>query len=184
MLDQCVQLAKSGLRGPYRSARARYIRARFGFGAAELGAAIRQVGLTAGDAVLLHSGMAAFEGFDGAVGEIIVAFQDTVGAGGVLMMPTFSMSGSALEYARSGKVFNPRTTPSQSGLITEVFRRSPGVVRSLHPTHSVAVWGKDSEWWIDGHHLGGHPVRPEYAVRPFARARRKGSAGGRGDHPP
>ena len=37
------------------------------------------------------------------------------------------------------------------GLITEVFRRSPEVVRSIHPTHSVAVWGNRTDAIIAGH---------------------------------
>ena len=45
-------------------------------------------------------------------------------------------------------------TPSQVGLLTEVFRRSEGVIRSLHPTHSIAAWGKHSEELLAEHHLG------------------------------
>ena len=37
------------------------------------------------------------------------------------------------------------------GLITELFRRSAGVVRSIHPTHSVAAWGNRADAIIAGH---------------------------------
>jgi len=46
---------------------------------------------------------------------------------------------------------------SRMGLITEVFRRAPGVVRSVHPTHSVAVWGSRADAIIAGHELGDTP---------------------------
>ena len=73
------------------------------------------------------------------------------------MMPTLSTSGSAVDFAQSGRMFDPRTTPSQVGLLSEVFRRSPGVVRSIHPTHSVAAWGSDTDWWLRDHHLAETP---------------------------
>ncbi|NQX61103.1 AAC(3) family N-acetyltransferase [Paenibacillus qinlingensis] len=41
-------------------------------------------------------------------------------------------------------------TPTCIGALTELFRKHPGVVRSLHPTHSVAAFGKDAESFIAG----------------------------------
>ena len=43
------------------------------------------------------------------------------------------------------------------GLLTELFRRSPGVVRSIHPTHPVAIWGYDANVIATGHHLAQTP---------------------------
>ena len=37
------------------------------------------------------------------------------------------------------------------GLITEIFRRREGVLRSFHPTHPVLVYGKDSKWLTSEH---------------------------------
>jgi len=133
------------------------MRARYGFGRADLLRAVRDAGIQEGDAVLVHSSMKGFEGFDGTVTDILAVLKDAVGAGGTLLMPALSVSSSALEFAKSGRVFDIRTTPSQSGIITEVFRRSPGVSRSVHPTHSVTVWGKDSEWWIQDHYVACTP---------------------------
>ena len=36
------------------------------------------------------------------------------------------------------------------GILTEMFRHRPGVVRSLHPTHSVAALGKEAEAFVAG----------------------------------
>ena len=56
-----------------------------------------------------------------------------------------------------GPVFDARHTVSRMGLITEVLRRAPGVVRSVHPTHSVAVWGSRADTIIAGHELAETP---------------------------
>ncbi len=148
---------RNWLRGPYRKVRARYMRLRHGFGPAELLATLGQVEVRRGDAVLMHSTMRGFEGFSGSVSEVIAVLEEAIGPEGTLIMPTLSMSGSAVEFVQANKVFDVRTTPSQAGLLTEVFRRSPSVVRSLHPTHSVAVWGADTGWWIENHHLADSP---------------------------
>jgi aminoglycoside 3-N-acetyltransferase len=43
------------------------------------------------------------------------------------------------------------------GLLTELFRRMPNVVRSIHPTHAVAAWGKDAAAIVADHHLARTP---------------------------
>jgi len=68
-----------------------------------------------------------------------------------------SVPGSAVEYALGEPVFDARLTVSRMGLITEVFRRAPGVVRSVHPTHSVAVWGSRADAIVAGHELADTP---------------------------
>lgn len=156
-MQSLLRPAKKWLRGPYRSLRTRYVRWRYGFGPPELLQSLREVGIQLNDVVLMHSAATGFEGFSGSIPDAIETVQQAVGPGGTLLMPTLSMSGSAIEFAQSGKVFNIRTTPSQVGLLTEVFRRSPDVIRSAHPTHSVAVRGPNTAWWIENHHLSGTP---------------------------
>src|SRR5271169_1289520 len=55
LLRALILPAKKWLRGPYHSARTRYVRWRHGFGRAELLSALDAAGLRRGDAVLLHS---------------------------------------------------------------------------------------------------------------------------------
>ncbi|HSW55023.1 MAG TPA: AAC(3) family N-acetyltransferase [Ignavibacteriaceae bacterium] len=73
-----------------------------------------------------------------------------------LAMPTF-FAGSNLqakEYYESGKhTFNVRKTASQIGLLTELFRITKGVKRSIHPTHSVCALGPLAEELTKQHHL-------------------------------
>jgi aminoglycoside 3-N-acetyltransferase len=53
-------------------------------------------------------------------------------------MPTFTLSFQPLDKA----VLDMVNSKSEVGIITEVFRKRPGVIRSEHLVHSVAVWGK------------------------------------------
>ena len=47
------------------------------------------------------------------------------------------------------------------GLPNEIFRRRKDVVRSLHPTHSVAACGPKVEWLIEGHEKCLSPFESE-----------------------
>jgi aminoglycoside 3-N-acetyltransferase len=49
--------------------------------------------------------------------------------------------------------FDPAVTPSRVGAITDAFWQQPHVVRSLHPTHSLACLGDGAEKLCAGHEL-------------------------------
>jgi len=134
-----------------------YVRWRYKFNASQLSNTLEKLDVRRGDPILVHSSMEGFGGWAGSVPEILNVFEEAVGERGTLMMPTLSMSGSAIDLAESGAIFDTHTTPSRSGLLPEVFRRMKGVVRSMHPTHSVAVWGADKDWWIENHYLADSP---------------------------
>ena len=59
-------------------------------------------------------------------------------------MPSFPYIGSHAEYLGGKPVYSVRKTPSIVGLLTEVFRRSSGVLRSLEPDHPFCAWGTDA----------------------------------------
>jgi aminoglycoside 3-N-acetyltransferase len=129
----------------------------FAYTPADLTSALGDLGVVPGDVLMVHSAFDRFRGFHGGPVDVVRALQEAVGPGGTLMMPTFPFRGTALEYARSEPVFDAQHTVSRMGLITEVFRRAPGVVRSLHPTHSVAAWGSRAAAIIAGHELAETP---------------------------
>lgn len=122
-----------------------------------LAAGLRGLGLPANRIVFVHSSLKALgfvQGGPAAVVEALVAV--IVGElGGTLALPTFSMQGSMVDSLRGGAVFDAATTPSVVGAITELFRHRPGVVRSLHPTHSVAALGPEAAWLCGEHHTCG-----------------------------
>ena len=73
---------------------------------------------------------------------------------GTLLVPTFPFLGSQYHYVQRQRLFNVQRTPSAVGLFTELFRRTAGVTRSLHPTHPIAAWGRHSKELVAEHHLG------------------------------
>ncbi len=54
-------------------------------------------------------------------------------------------------------IYDPLNTPSCVGVLTNLFLRRKGVVRSLHPTHSVAAIGKNAGEYIRGEELTSSP---------------------------
>lgn len=111
---------------------------RRGFTREQLLEGIASCGIRGGDLLVVHSSLRAVGWIEGSPLTLIRAFQDLLGPRGTLVMPTFSFN---LQEWSLGP-FDPLRTPSRVGRLTEVFRRQPGVVRSLHPTHSVAAWGR------------------------------------------
>lgn len=102
--------------------------------------AFRQLGLQPGDAVLVHSAFSAIGRVEGGPDTVIDALLEVLGKEGTLLMPTLS----------SG-VFDRENSPSKVGLLTEIFRTRKGVLRSFHPSHSVAAYGAKAEKLIEGH---------------------------------
>jgi aminoglycoside 3-N-acetyltransferase len=119
--------------------------------------ALERVGVCPGDTLLVHSSFDAFEGFQEKPSRVISVLKNVVGAHGMLMMPTMTFSGLAVDHVRKNPLFDVVRTPSRMGLITELFRRSPGVVRSVHPTHPVAIWGLEANSVAAGHYQARTP---------------------------
>jgi len=127
------------------------------FTPADLKSALLELGVVPGDVLMVHSAFDRFLGYQGGLVDAIRTLQEVVGERGTLMMPTIPFQGTAVEYALGDPVFDVQRTVSRMGLLTEVFRRSPGVVRSIHPTHSVAVWGNRADEIIAGHEQADTP---------------------------
>lgn len=128
-----------------------------GFAIDDLRRALEKLGLASGDCVLVHSALDAFPGFRGKPSEVIALLQKIVGDSGHLLMPTMAFTSTAVDFVKSGAVLDVQRTPSKMGLLTELFRRMPTVVRSLHPTHPIAVWGRDAERICADHHTAATP---------------------------
>ena len=90
---------------------------------------LKALGLGSGDWVAVHSSMKSIGWVQGGPLEVIEALVQTVGADGVVMMPLFVIPDEQL--------IDLAVKPTYLGLLPETFRKYPGVVRSMHPTHSV-----------------------------------------------
>src|SRR5437667_5181902 len=133
---------KRKARSHWKGLRTGLLRSTRGFSPADLLQLLRRVGVTPGDTLLVHSSFDRFAAFLGKPTEIIAVLQEAVGDAGTLLMPTLPFTGTAVEYVKRGVTFEVKRTPSQMGFLTEMFRRSSGVVRSVHPTHAAAAWGR------------------------------------------
>lgn len=63
----------------------------------------------------------------------------------------------AANYYRKTPIIDLNKSFSQMGFLTEIFRRYPGVRRSIHPTHSVCALGPLAEKIVCSHHLSNNP---------------------------
>lgn len=113
--------------------------------------ALRRLGLSEGDVVLMHAGLSPFSGFSGTPQALLDCVLRVIGGRGTLLMVSMAYAGSAYEYLTQGAPFDVRATMSRMGLLTEVFRRRPGVRRSLNPVHPVLALGPQADWLVAGH---------------------------------
>ncbi|HEU4649058.1 MAG TPA: AAC(3) family N-acetyltransferase, partial [Gemmatimonadales bacterium] len=111
---------------------------------------LRAVGIGEGDIVFvqLSPEASALGGADANPGQaahaVLEQLRRAVGAGGTLVVPTYTFS-----FCR-GEPFDPDSTPAVAGPwqpwveFAEVFRRQPGTLRSRDPIHSVAAAGPEA----------------------------------------
>jgi aminoglycoside N3'-acetyltransferase len=137
----------------------------------EVAAVLDQLGIGSGDRVSIHSHSAVLAQVQGGLTALLEHLKERVTPRGLLWMTTSPFRGAMWEYARTDPIFDVRRTPSQMGLITELFRRGRGTTRSVHPTHPVALWGSDAEEWAAGH--DDDPV-PFHQSGPYGRLYRHG----------
>ena len=126
----------------------------------ELIEALRRLGIRPGDSVMVHSAFEPHHGFRGSSADVIDALLAAVGPEGTLLMPSLPYSTSSQQWLDKGKLFDVRKTPSAMGLVSEMFRRRPGVGRSVHPTHPVLAFGAKAEWFLSDHEKAIHPCGP------------------------
>lgn len=121
------------------------------YGEAELRAALERVGVDAGATLFLHSAWDEFYNFNGTVVDVVRLLQRHVGAEGTIAMPAYPLQ------VHPEEVFDVRRTPTGAGLIPEMFRRMPGVRRSINLVHSVAAIGPNADYLVRDHHRSETP---------------------------
>lgn len=115
--------------------------------AARLADDLRRLGVVPGGVLLVHASLKALGALDGGLPAVRDGLLAAVGAGGTLLLPTLSYDLSWQE----APCFDQLRTPSVVGALSEWFRQQPGVLRSLHPTHSVAGCGPAFADLVAGH---------------------------------
>lgn len=158
--------SKKLIKGMLNASRRSYVRTFHTFDAAALKDALRRLGVAPGQAVMVHSSYNAFEGFAGKPSDVISVLEELVGPEGTILMPSMPFDGTAIGYVQSGKVTDVARTPSRMGLLTELFRRQKGTLRSVHPTHPILARGAKAAAMIADHPRATSPCG---AYSPFAR---------------
>ena len=126
-----------------------------------------KIGVKKGDTLMVHSSWRPLNGFQGTPAQFGQTLKDIVGEEGLIVMPSLTYHNmSSAEFLASGKPMDARRSPSAMGLLTEVFRRGKGVVRSLSATHPLLAWGRGALSFVEGHERTDRPFGPD---SPFAR---------------
>ncbi len=111
----------------------------------ELKNMIKEMGIEPTDTVFIHSSMKSIGEVLGGADTVLDAFMEYL-VNGLLIMPTHTWG----SMSESHNVYDPSKEPSCVGILTNLLMKREGVVRSLHPTHSVAAYGKDSIEYVKG----------------------------------
>jgi aminoglycoside 3-N-acetyltransferase len=101
--------------------------------------------------------------YQGGAKELVSALVDFCGPERTVVMPSFVMGGRTFDsrsYFQS-RPFDVRRTPSEMGLVAEIFRRTPNVLRSLHPTCAVCALGPLSKELTTGHDVSRTGLSPD-----------------------
>jgi aminoglycoside 3-N-acetyltransferase len=157
---------KLALKSRWIDLRAGFVKLFLSYDAAQLLAALHRLGVRDGDALMLHSAFGRHHGFNGDIERLTDVFIEALGPRGHLLMVSLPYRTATLDYLQRLRVFDVRRAPSMMGLVSEYFRRRPGVLRSLHPTHPVLVHGPDAAWFVEGHERVLYPCGP---ATPFAK---------------
>src|SRR5687767_5514047 len=125
---------------------------------AKIREALNSCGTFQGDTLLVHSSLSACGSIDGGPATVISALRSWITDRAVLALPTHTWS-----YPDStgvAPVYDFKSTPSVVGTITNFYWRQAGVVRSQHPSHSLAVSGPGAEDLCRDHELRETPCGP------------------------
>jgi aminoglycoside 3-N-acetyltransferase len=101
------------------------------------------------DVLLMHSSLSSCGRFTGGPRSIIESVSRRTSN---LVMPTHTYTYPEAQDSE-GPVFDANATASRNGMLTNLFRTSANVVRSIHATHSLAASGPLATELTSGHWL-------------------------------
>ena len=120
---------------------------------------LRRMGIRKGDHVAVTLSFKAVGNVNGGPNAFIDCLLDAVGPEGTITMnsytPSYPIAEIALDY-----VFDPKSSVPYTGIVPRTLLSRKGVVRSRHPTCSVASIGKLAHYLADDHDEKAAPFLP------------------------
>lgn len=114
---------------------------------------LKEMGIQADDTVVIHTSMKAIGPVEGGAETVIQAFTEYLSKG-LFIVPTHTWA----NVNGQQPVYDRAETPSCIGLLPNLILKTPGAVRSLHPTHSIAAIGRDAAAYVKGEELSTTPA--------------------------
>ena len=103
--------------------------------------------------LLVHSSMKAIGTVEGGADTVLDALSGFM-SDGLLVLPTHTWD----HIGPDNPYYSVTDSPSCVGILTEMFRKRPDVIRSHHPTHSVAALGRDAAVFTMGDEFFNTPL--------------------------
>jgi len=122
------------------------------------------LGVGSGMHLMVHSGLRYIGGRAARPSELVTHLIERVGADGCLLMPTFQNDKPLEDYLYGDPLYDPRTTPSQTGGLTQIFMTEHPTRRSYHPWLAVSALGQNMLDYVKDHHLD---IKPHAERSPF-----------------
>jgi aminoglycoside 3-N-acetyltransferase len=117
------------------------------------------------EVLMVHSSLNHMQPtYTGSAIEVVRNLIELCGPGRTLAMPTFCFgdpaTGGMHAMLKREKRFDVRRTPTDMGMICELFRRWKGVVHSRHPYYRISALGPHAQALTAGHERAGTPAGP------------------------
>ncbi|MGH3251036.1 MAG: aminoglycoside N(3)-acetyltransferase [Trebonia sp.] len=134
---------------------------------------LRRLGVESGQTLLVHASLRSLGRVIGGAPAVVRALRQAVGEDGHVVMPTGTEANSQTSRAHRARIetltpdevrayrlgmagFDPDSTPSDMGAISEALRTTDGAVRSAHPQSSFAAIGPEADLLMADHALECH----------------------------
>ena len=125
---------------------------------------LKTAGISPGDIVMVHSSLSQIGNVDGGAMTVIESLLEAVTPTGTILMPCYNSAHEVQRGAEAGQIVDLRTAKSTTGILTEVFRARPDVLRSSHPFSSVCAWGASAEFVTNRHDRDPHICHHESPI--------------------
>ena len=116
---------------------------------------LQKIGINHNDTILIHSSLKSIGPIEGGPQELINILKEYL-YDGLLIFPTHTWN----VMNQDDMQFDIDNTDSCVGALTNIARKTPGFLRSPHPTHSVCAYGKNAKWYIEHDLNATTPVGP------------------------